>query len=293
MANHHKPTKEELQQGMKESLEKLEKLPKPDPNNPDSKKGNPTPSPSAAPSPSPSHAAPSASPSPSKAAPSASPSTSPSQPSASPSPSEPDEDEKERLRKKAAASSREAQLLHQKNKKYNEALTEAENLKPPTEQEMEAEYGKDEWEDMSEGSKQLARNAWLSNKRFEIMSKASKEGRDVQEWTEKVDKFLADPKNLNKYPELEGKQEDFKLFTMKESRRGLDFEDLVLAFNGEIAKNPPKKNKGKMFEQGNGGGKQKPQPKDDKLSAAQGRALMKTDYKKWKQLLKAGKIKNE
>ena len=289
MATHVKPTKEQLEKERQASLKKLEELEKNPP------KPTPSPSPSHAPS-----GSPSASPSPS-AATSASPSASPSpskasgSPSASPSPSMDEEEaEKERLRKKASASAREAQVLHSRTKKYDEAVEEAEKVEPPTNKDMEERYGKDEWEDMSEGNKQMARDAFVANKRFEIMSKASKEGRDIDKWNTEVDKFITDPKVLIKHPELEGKAEEFKEFATKPTRRGLDFDDLVLAFNGELALNPPKKNKGAMFEKGVGGDKKnKPKPNDGMLSAQQGRALMKTDYKKYKELLIAGKIRNE
>lgn len=292
MANHVKPTKAELKAKADAALREAEKLeknpPAPSPSTP-----VPTPSPSeAVPSPSPSEAIPSTSPS--EAVPSASPSEAVPSTSPSPSPSSaPDDDEVQKAKKKAAASAREAQVLHSRTKKYDEAVEEAEKVEPPTDADMEDKYGKEEWEDMSEGSKQLAREAWVSNKRFEIMSKASKEGRDIEKWNGEVDTFLKDPKNLNKYPVLEGKQEDFKVFALKPTRRGLDFEDLVLAFKGDLADNPPKKNKGQMFEKGSPGQKDKPKPKDGTISAAQGAALRKTDFKKWKEMLKAKKIRPE
>lgn len=283
---HVKPTKEELAAKAKQALEEAEKLKgQPDPDDP-----QPSPSPSAPP-------APSASPSPSEApGGSASPSASPSQPpapSASPSPSAPDEDELTKTKKKLSASSREALILHSRTKKYDEAVAEAEAVEPPSDEEMQAKYGKEEWEEMTAGQQLLARESWVSNKRFEIMSKVSKEGRIIEEWNGKVDEFLKDPKNLNKYSVLEGKQEEFKEFCSKPTRRGLDFEDLVLAFQGDLINNPPKKNKGQMFEKGSPGQKEKPKPKDDKITAEQAKILRETDYPKWKQLLKAGKIKAE
>lgn len=287
---HVKPTKEELKAKADQALKDLENL---DPNeDPD----NPTPAPKASPSPS-APPPPSASPSPSEApASSYSASPSPSQapkPSASPSPSAPDEDELTKTKKKLSASSKEALILHSRTKKYDEAVAEAEAVEPPTEDDMKAKYGEDEWEEMSAGQKLLAQESWVANKRFEIMSKVSKEGRLIDEWNTKVADFLADPKNLTKYPVLEGKQEEFQAFAAKPTRRGLDMEDLILAFKGDLADNPPKKNKGQMFEKGSPGIKDKPKPKDDKISAADAKILRETNYPKWKQLLKAGKIRLE
>lgn len=283
MGTHVKPTKEQLKKGAEDALKKLESMPKP------GEDAVPSPSPSTAiPTPSPSAAAPS--PSPSEAIPSPSPSD--SVPSPSPTPSEEIDDETQKLKERASASAREAQVLHSRTKKYDEAVDEAEKVEPPTEEEMKAEYG-DEWQDMSDANKKLARNTWVSNKRFEIMSKVSKEGKNIQEWNEKVDKFIEDPKTLIAHPQLERKQEEFKAFAAKPTRRGLEMEDLVLAFIGEVSTQKRPKQKGSMMEKGSAGRKDKPKPNDGTLSAAQGRALMKSDYKKWKTLLKAGKIKNQ
>lgn len=284
MANHQKPTREELEANIKKAQEELKTLPKPGEEN------KPTPSPSA-PVPSPSEPVPSPSepiPSPSPSEPVPSPSPSPSSPDG-----EDDDDEKESLKKKATSSAREAQVLHARTKKYDEAVDEADKVTEPDDDVMISEYGKDDWEGMSEGQKKMAKQTWVSNKRYEIMSSAAKEGREVQKWNADVDAFVENPKNLIKYPELDGKQEDFKLFAQKPTRRGLDFEDLVLAFNGELAKKPPKKNKGKQMPTGSAGTRNKQKNNDGTISAAQGRTLMKTDYKKYKQLLIAGKIRNK
>lgn len=284
---HVKPTKEELQHQIEESKKKLEEL---------GKKRNPAPSPSAAPSPSPSaapspspSAATSPSPSPSHAAPSASPSPS-SAPAPSPSPS-PSPSKKEA--KKTSASAAEAIILNARNKKYDEAVAMAEQIKEPEDDVMVAEYGKAEWDEMTDSQKKLAKKAWVSDVKMQIVVNASKEGKAVTDWIGEVNTFLEDPKTLNKYQSLEGKQAEFKSFALKESRRGLDFDTLVLAFIGELSTKVPEKKKGEMFPKGGSGKHGKPAPKDDMLTAAQGRLLMKTDYKTWKAKLIAGKIKNE
>lgn len=288
---HVKPTKAQLKAEAEKKLREAEELERQGKGAP-----QPTPSPSAGVSPSPSEGAPSSSPSPSEA-PSFSVSASPSESlpsgslSASPSPSAAPDDEAERQRKRAAASAREAQILHARTKKYDEAVIEAEAVQVPTDEQMIEEYGKDDWEDMSPGQQRLAKETWVSNKRFEIMSKASKEGKDIQQWMDKVNTFIEDPKTLNKYPVLEGKQEEFKEFAAKPTRRGLDFDDLVLAFKGDLKDNPQQKKKGQMFEKGSPGRKEAPKPNDGKLSIEAAAKLKKTDYKKWKEYLKAGKIR--
>ena len=288
MTKHVKPTKEQLQKDIEASQKKLEDLEK-------ERNPAPSPSPSAAPSPSPSaaspspSAAPSPSPSPSSPAPSGSPS-----PSGAPSPSpSPSQSPKKKDEKKTSASAAEAIILNARNKKYDEAVAMAEQIKEPEDDVMVAEYGKTEWDEMTDAQKKLAKKAWVSDVKMQIVVNASKEGKAVTDWIVKVNTFLEDPKTLNKHPQLEGKQADFKSFSLKESRRGLDFETLVLAFIGEQSTKVPDKKKGEMFPKGGSGKHGKPAPKDDMLTAAQGRLLMKTDYKAYKAKLIAGKIKNE
>ena len=67
----------------------------------------------------------------------------------------------------------------------------------------------------------------------------------------------------------------------------LDLEDAAALFSTTIIE--PVKNKGQMFEQGTGGPNNVNKPKD-KISLDEAAILMKTDYKKYAELLKAGKI---
>jgi hypothetical protein len=208
-------------------------------------------------------------------------------------PAEPPQEDTSELKKKLSNSAREAQVLQSRTKKYDEAVEQAEGINPPSDEDMQVEYGTDDWDGMSNAERKLAKDAWLNKRRFEVLSQVAKEGKNIEKWNTSVDSFVDDPKNLIKYPELEGKVEDFKVFATKPTRRGLDMEDLILAFNGDMARSTQPKKKGQMFETGTPGNSDKPQPQDDKISATQGRVLMKTDYNKWKAMLKAGKIKNE
>lgn len=279
MANHTKPTKAELEQKIKDAQAKIDAL-------------HASPSPSAAPSPS--KAVPSASPSPSQQQPSVSPSASPSpskeqgKPSPSPSPSEEDE-----VKKKSKASAIEAQVLLSRTKKYDDAVSKADEIKEPEDEIMIKEYGQDVWDKMDAVTRVLAKKNWVNEQKFTVISQAAKEGKDAQAWIQNVDDFVTDPKVLIKHPELEGRTDDFKLFALPPSRRGLDFEELLLMFKGYIADHPQKKNKGKMFELGSAGARNKETKNDGKMSVAQAAVLRKTDYKAWKLALKQGKIRPE
>lgn len=288
MANHHKPSKEELKANMNASLDKLKTIPPETPPAGDPPQDPPTP------------------PTPPQDPPTP-PVGDPPTPPTPPTPPEnetPEEKiarlekekedakkEAEDAKKKFSNSSREAQVLGFKEKELAKAQEEADALPEPTDDEMKKLYPN--WDEIDQLTKDLAKDRVLNRKKNEVIAQAREKFKNVQDWNEKVETFVADPAVLANHPELEGKQEEFKAFASKPTRRGVDFDDLILAFQGEQAKTKPAPKKGQMFEQGSGGPALPPKPKDDTLSPAEGEALRKTDYKKFVQLLKAGKIRNE
>ena len=190
-------------------------------------------------------------------------------------------------KKKFAESTREAQILASKNRKLNEAIEKAGDVKPPTEKELTKEYP--EWEDMSEFEQKIASENLVNRKKFDAITEATKGFKDMDKWVVKVDEFIEDPLTLTEHPGLEGKEDEFKLFVTKPTRRGVDMEDLVSAFMySEDSK--PKKGKGSMFEVGTGGDSKKVKPKGDKISIEESINMRNTDYKKYLQYVKDGKI---
>lgn len=190
-------------------------------------------------------------------------------------------------RKKFTESSREALVQTAQVKELEKVIDGSVETPEPTEQELRAEYP--EWDDMTVTEQKLAKKTLWNDKRFSIIEQAREERKNVQAWNDKVDQFVDDPVNLTTYPELEGKTEEFRVFASKPTRRGLNFDDLVLAFNGELAKSRVK-HTGKMFETGGNASKEKMQPKSDKLSIEEGRKLMETNFDEYKRLLRQGKI---
>lgn len=194
------------------------------------------------------------------------------------------------IEKRYIESTREAQVLSAKNKKMNEAFEQASSISDVSEAELKAEYP--DWDLMSDFEQKLAKKNLVNDKRFEAIQKVTKEFKDVDAWLGKVGEFVEDPKSLISYPALEGKTEEFKLFASKPTRRGVDFEDLVSAFLYS-EKSKVVKNKGKMFESGTGGAKDKGNTKPGMVSVDDAAKLKKTNYNKYKELLKAGKISDE
>jgi|TARA_Y100000034_G_scaffold19875_1_gene22601 hypothetical protein len=196
-------------------------------------------------------------------------------------------------KKKFTESTREAQILHSKNKKLNEAMQKAGEVAEPTDEDLQVAYPKLDIEIMDESEKQLFKDNLMNKQRFELITEATKVTKKVEEWYSKVDKHLADPETLVKNPGLEGREAEFKVFATKPTRRGVEFEDLTKAFLYDIESKPKPKKKGKMFEEGSGGSNEKPNPKGDKITADQARKLRETNYNEYKRLLVAGKIKTD
>jgi hypothetical protein len=200
-------------------------------------------------------------------------------------------EEETELKKKLSASAREAQVLAARNKQFSSVVEEAQALPDPTEGELKVEAVKKgfDFEMMSDVEKQLFKDSVLATKRMEKIGEVARAGKDVEEWNSKVDEFVDNPQTMIDNPRLEGKQEDFKLFSAKQSRRGVPFEDLVSSFLYNYDKEKPQ-HKGAMFERGTGGPSDKDQPKSTKLSVDDAALLREKDYNKFVEYLRAGKI---
>lgn len=192
----------------------------------------------------------------------------------------------EETRQKLIDSSREAQILYARNKQVQDAIVNANNIPAPTDDEMRKEFPN--WDKLDDFSKRMARDNITNSRRLEAVTAVTQDFKDQDAWMEKVDKYIENPEVLAKTPDLDGLQDEFKKFASLPTRRGVDFNDLVSAFLYEREKNKPAKKKGKMFPNGSGGVKVDKKP--TKLTASEAATLRKTNYPKFIQLLKAGKI---
>jgi hypothetical protein len=193
-------------------------------------------------------------------------------------------------KKKFVESSKESLILHAKNKKISEALERATLVKEPTEEELRKEYT--DWDVMGEFEKKMAKDSLINSRRFSVISEIAEENKNLEAWQSKVDGFIDDPAILNKYPELDGREDEFRLFATKPTRKGVDFEDLVSAFLYSLDREVKPSKKKQMFEEGSAGPNNS-KPKSDKISMEEGRQLRNSDYKKWSELVKKGMIEME
>lgn len=203
-------------------------------------------------------------------------------------PTKEEQEEIDRLKKENAASARENQKTHAKNRIINKAIVESDSIPEPTEEELKTEYG-DKWEKMSDVEKGLAKETVISKKFRATIQEAQKQGEKIEKWGEDVATFIENPVTLNDNPELEGKTEEFKEFASTDENNNVPMKLLVSAF---LHDNSSKvvKNKGKMFESGSGGPNDKGKKKSNKLSLDESRALRNSDYNLWKEKLDAGQI---
>jgi len=203
---------------------------------------------------------------------------------------EPLKKEIEEKDKKLSASARENQKIYAKNRVINKALIDAEEVPEPSEDELRVEYS--DWDIMSDIEKTMAKETVISRRWRQTISEAKKQAEKIEKWNESVETFTTDPKTLTDNPELEGKQEEFKQYALTEENNSVPFNVLVSAFLFEQSKSKTS-NKGRMFERGLGGQNEKPQPKSDKITLEEARKIRETDYNKYKELLIAGKIESD
>ena len=207
-------------------------------------------------------------------------------------PSKPEEEKETKktpdYKEKYVNSAKEAYVLNQKNRKTNEALEKAMETPEPSEEELQKEFS--DWEVMSEFEKKMAKDSLQNTRRFQALEEITKENKDLAVWQKKVDKFVDDPQTLIDNPKLEGREDEFKLFAMKPTRRNMDFDTLKAAFLYDASIKPSSKKKGSMFESGTGGPTTKGKPASNKISVEEARDLRKHDYKKYSQYLREGKI---
>lgn len=268
MADHVKPTKEELEENIKKSQEEIEKLVSPSapPSDEETEEEKPQ----------------------DEEEIEVKPEEKKEEVETPPADTQDDIDKKRLIEEK-----RQNLILNARQKKMNEAVEYADSLPEPTEEELQTEALLEgfTYDEMTQVEKSLFKTSVHSKRKLGKISEVAKEGRDIDDWNKKVDTYIDDPEVLVNHPKLEGKQGDFKIYSMQQTRRGVDFETLVSAFLYEEEGRKTVK-KGSMFETPSGGGQDRPVKKDDKISPADAAILRKTNYKKFEQLLKAGKIRN-
>lgn len=194
---------------------------------------------------------------------------------------------------KFVESTREASALYFKNQKLNSVIEEASLIGDPTIDELK-EFAKQtgaDYEDLDEFSQNILKRTYINEKRFEKIQNVAKESKQIDEWANRVDTFIEDAVDKSKYPSLNSLGQDFKKFAMKESRRGVDLDDLVASFLFSAERSmklPPRKS----VLLSNGNSMAAPQPNAG-ISDQQAAFIRENDPKEYRRLIKTGQINIE
>lgn len=187
-------------------------------------------------------------------------------------------------------SSREATTLHFKNQKLERILDEAVDVTEPTVEEM-TEFARSKgahWEDLDEFSKGLLTETFKNSRSLGKIRQAREQARKTEKWADDVEKFVTSEETVSKYPSLEDYQEDFKKFCMRDSRHGMDFEDLVASFLYNVPPVSAKKSKGSLL-LSRGNGRTAPE-KPAGMDADEVALTRMKNPKEYARLIKSGKI---
>ena len=195
---------------------------------------------------------------------------------------------------KFVESTREASALYFKNQKLNSVIEEAANISDPTTEEL-VEFAKSrgaDYEDLDEFSQNILKDTLINNKRFEKIQNVARESKQIDEWANKVDSFIEDAVDNSKYPSLNSLGTDFKKFAMKESRRGVDLDDLVASFLFSAERSMTQKKTNGSVLLSNGNSLAAPQ-KATGITEAQAAFIRENDPREYRRLIKTGQINIE
>jgi len=196
-------------------------------------------------------------------------------------------------KEKFTESSREAMSLHFKNEKLNSLLSGDLEVEVPTEEELR-KYAKEndaDFDELDTFSKNILKKTLITEKKEAKRALAYEEIKKLDTWANKVEAFVVSEENVAKYPSLEGQEEDFKKFCMKDTQRGVDFNLLVASFLYESEQAPAPKKKGSLFLTRSNGRAEPPRPVG--ITASEAETIRLTDPKRYRVLIKTKKINIE
>jgi len=195
-------------------------------------------------------------------------------------------------KEKFTESTREASALYFKNQKLNQTIEEAASIAEPTLEELKF-YAKSkgaEYDDLDEFSQNILKDTLINTRRFEKIQNVASESKRIDEWANSVDSFIEKSVDSGEYPSLNSLGSEFKKFAMKESRRGVDLNDLVASFlfSAERSiKQTPRKSVLLT------GGNSSAVPSKSGLSETQVAMIRETNPKEYRRMIKSGEINLE
>lgn len=196
-------------------------------------------------------------------------------------------------KEKFTESTREASALYFKNQKLNKTIEEASFITEPTEEELKS-YAKSkgaEYDDLDTFTQNILKDTYINSRRFEKIQSVTLESKKIDEWANNVDGFIEKSIDSGEYPSLNSLGGEFKKFAMKETRRGVDLNDLVASFLFSAERNLKQSPKKSVLLTG-GNSSAVPQ-KSSGLSDAQVAMIREKDPKEYRRMIKSGEINLE
>lgn len=184
-------------------------------------------------------------------------------------------------RKKFSESTTENQILQAKIKQLEERLGKESRDEVPVESELKKLYPY--WDDMTDVERKTVEENLSLKRRLSRLEQDFGGMKTETEWERQLGDFLEKAKILDKYPELEGKEKDFRDFAKKPTHKGVDLNVLADAFLYKTKGETMPTKKGAVLERGSGGPKTTPPTK--KMTPEELKVLREADYKKYKEII--------
>lgn len=183
---------------------------------------------------------------------------------------------------KFRASASENQIFREKIKELERKLGKMGKDEISVKKELEKLYP--DWEEMSEFEKNLAERNLTIERRLQKVEQGFGGIIEETEREKELDNFLEKAIILDKYPELEGKEKDFREFSKKPAYKDVSLDILASAFLFRKKEEMTTPKKSSVLERGSGGPKEIA-PRTKKISPEELKALRLSDYKKYKQII--------
>lgn len=199
------------------------------------------------------------------------------------------EDTAEYWKTKFQESSREAQIIAEREKEAKAKLEEATKPKEITDDLMKEKYP--DWDAYDDGVKAALKNQVKLEQEVTTLKKSQSEYHNERKWDSQINSFLDENTETEKYPIKD--REAFRKFVSKPERKGMNLDVLAAAFVYEVGSTTPKpeKKKGSMLESGSGQGATQKHKSDKKeYTAEDAKLLRENNPREYERLVRSGKL---
>lgn len=200
------------------------------------------------------------------------------------------EDTAEYWKTKFQESSREAQIIAEREKEVKAKLEEATKPKEITDDLMKEKYA--DWDSYDDAVKATLKNQVKLEQEVTALKQSQSEYHNERKWDGKINSFLDENSETEKYPIKD--REAFRKFVSKPERKGMNLDVLAAAFVYEVGTTTPakpEKKRGSMLEGGSGQGATQKHKSDKKeYTAEDAKVLRENNPREYERLVRSGKL---